>query len=227
MCRTIAALSAAGVILVGVTSLLAAGPDLKRDSDKAHDRIETLAMWKMIEALDLDQPTADKILEIRRKFLSQRKSLKKDLSEDFRALRKQLSDPSKPADDQELAQLLQDIRAKRKELQGIREQLYDEVSKVLTVRQRAQLVLFFRDFRRELRSLLPPPPSRAGPEKGMRPPRGDPGGPDRGMGLHRGAPMPGAKGNGPSRLSPGPPEIGMRPPLGPPGPLHQLDDGED
>ncbi len=115
MGRIIAVLVAVGVILVGTASLSAAGPEQKWDKDKVQDRIETLTTWKLIEALDLDQPTADKLLEVRHKFLSQRKSLQKGLSKDFQALRKQLSDSSKPSDEQELARLLQDIREKRKE----------------------------------------------------------------------------------------------------------------
>ncbi len=167
-------------------SLFAAGPEQKWDRDKVQDRIETLTMWKLIEHLDLDQATADKLLEIHHKFLSQHKSLQKGLSEDFQALRKQLSDSSKPEEEKELAQLLLDIREKRKELQGLREQHYDAVSKVLTLRQMAQLVLFSKDFHRELRSLLRPSPAPGGmPEKGMGPSSSGLGPTDKGTGLPR------------------------------------------
>ncbi len=227
MGRIIAALIAVGVILVGTTSIFAAGPEQKWDRDKVQDRIETLTMWKLIEALDLDQPTADKLLQVRHKFLSQRKSLQKGLSEDFQALRKQLSDSSKPADEQELSRLLQDIREKRKELQGLRDQLFDEVSNVLTVRQRAQLVLFFKDFHKELRSMLKAPPPGAAPEKGVGRPRGGPGATDKRMGLPPGAAGLGEKGSKPPHLAPGSPEAGMKLPPDPPGPPSQWNDGED
>jgi len=229
MRRTIAALVAFGVLLVGATSLFATDPEHKPDRDKVQDRIETLTMWKLIEALDLDQPTADKLLEIRHKFLAQRKSLQKGLSQDFQALRKQLSDSSKPADEKELGRLLEDVREKRKELQGLREQQYEDVSKVLTVRQRAQLVLFFKDFRQELRSLLRPPQALGGvPEKGMGPPPGGLGSPYKGMGLPSGAAGPGEKASRPHRLAPGPPEKGMKAaPPDPPGPPRHWDEGED
>jgi hypothetical protein len=168
----------------------------------------------MIEALDLDQPTADKLLEIRHKFLIQRKSLQKGLSEDFQGLRKQLSDPSKPAEEQELTRLLQDIHEKRKELQGLRDQQYDAVSKVLTIRQRAQLVLFFKDFHKELRSLLRSSPVQGtGPEKGMERPRGGIGPPNKKMGppgtagLGEKAGKPPEKGVNHNPDSPGPPSL--------------------
>lgn len=228
MRKTIAALIAVGMVLIGASSLFATDPEQKRDRDKVQDRIETLTMWKLIEALDLDQPTADKLLEIRHRFLAQRKSLQKGLSQDFQAIRKQLSDSSKTVDEKELGRLLADVREKRKELQGLREQQYEDVSKVLTVRQRAQLVLFFRDFRQELRSLLRPPPAPGGvPEKGMGPPPGDLGSPNKGMGLPRGAAKRGEKAIRPPGLTPGPPEKGMKAAPDPPVPPRHWDVGED
>ena len=228
MRKTIAALIAVGVLLVGASSLFATDPEQKRDRDKVQDRIETLTMWKAIEALDLDQPTADKLLEIRHNFLAQRKSLQKGLSQDFQAIRKQLSDSSKTADEKELGRLLADVREKRQELQRLREQQYEDVSKVLTIRQRAQLVLFFKDFRKELRSLLRPPQAPGGvPEKGMGPPPGGLGSPNKGMGLPRGAAKRGEKASRPPGLTPGPPEEGMKAAPDPPVPPRHWDVGED
>ena len=221
MRRTIAALIAVGVLLIGATSLFATDPEREAYPDKVQDRVETLTMWKLIEALDLDQPTANKLLEIRHKFLAQRKSLQKGLSQDFKAIRKQLSDPSKTTYETELGRLLADVREKRQELQRLREQQYEDVSKVLTVRQRAQLVLFFKDFRQELRSLIRHPQSPGGvPEKGMLPP-------NKGMGLHRGAPGIGEKASRPRGLSPVPPEKGMKAAPDPPVPPRHWDVGED
>jgi Spy/CpxP family protein refolding chaperone len=184
MFRVVTVLFAIGVILAGSTSRFAAGSEFKGYGDKVQDRIETLAMWRLIETLDLDQPTADQLLAIRYKFLTQRKSLQKGLSEDFQGLRKQLSDSSKPADEQELTRLLQDIHDKRKGLQRLREQQYEAVSKILTIRQRAQLVLFFKDFHKELRSLLRlPSPAGGMPQKGMERPPGSMVPPNKRMGL--------------------------------------------
>jgi Spy/CpxP family protein refolding chaperone len=228
MCRIISVILAVGMTLVGAISLFAAGPESKGDRDKVQDRMETLAMWRMIEALDLDQPTANKLLAIRHSFLSQRKSLQRGLSEDFQGLRKQLSDTSKPADEQELTRLLQDIRDKRKELQGLRDQQYDAVSKVLTVRQRAQLVLFFKDFHKEVRSLLRSPQAPGGvPEKGMERPHAGMSLPAKKMGLPPGAAGLSEKAGKSPRLAPGQAEKGMDPGSGPHDPPSRLDEGED
>jgi Spy/CpxP family protein refolding chaperone len=208
MCRIFTVLFAVGIILAGSSSRFAVGSEFKGYGDKAQDRIETLAMWRLIETLDLDQPTADKLLAIRHKFLIERKSLKEGIAEDFQGLRKQLSDSSKPADEQELTRLLKDIHDKRRELQALRGQQYKDVSKVLTVRQQAQLVLFFKDFHKELRSLLrlPPPPGGMMPDRGMERPRGGMGPPNRRMGLPPGSAGPGDKAGGPPRMVPRPSE---------------------
>jgi len=154
--------------------------------------------------------------------------LQKGLSQDFQAIRKQLSHSSTTADEKELSRLLADVREKRKELQGLREQQYEDVSKVLTVRQRAQLVLFFKDFRQELRSLLRPPQAPGGePEKGMGPPPGNLGPLYKGMGRPSGAAGPGEKASRPPELTPGTPEKGMKAAPDPPIPPGHREEGQD
>jgi len=174
-------------------------PEQAKDKDKFMDRLETLTIWKMMEALDLDKATGDKVMEIRSRFLAERKQLKKGLNADFARLRQLLQQPPNPADDSELSRILQDVRDKRKKLSEMHDEQYNEVSKVLSLRQQAQLILFLKDFRKEIHSIiaqqsglprepgtdgrfrrpLGPPPPGAGPPPG--PPagrRGGPGGPN-------------------------------------------------
>ncbi len=61
---------------------------------KFHDRLEWMTMWKLMETLDLDKPTADKVYEIRRKFLGQRKELVKEIGAEIESLRQLLQDKS-------------------------------------------------------------------------------------------------------------------------------------
>lgn len=140
------------------------GPELGKDSDKARDRIEILAAWKMMEALDLDNATSEKVLEIRRRFVAKRKELQKSMEEDFTKLKSLLKEPAKGGEEKELAATLERIRAERMQLKDLWIEHYDEVSKVLTVRQQAELVLFLRNFRKELHGLMRPPnaPQRPG-----------------------------------------------------------------
>ncbi len=142
----------------------------KQDFKKNQERIEFLTMWKMMEALDLDKPTAEKILNIRKQFLSQRQAVQTSLQEDFQNLRTTLRDTSRGREDEKgLTTILNQIREKRKKLETMDDELYNQVSQVLTVRQQAELVLFLKDFRREMRALLGHPPPH-GPGPGGPPP---------------------------------------------------------
>jgi Spy/CpxP family protein refolding chaperone len=136
----------------------------QRDPGKSQERLEFLTMWKIMEALDLDKATGDKIWEIRKKSLVERKALQSSLYEDFRNLKRILKDtPRGQENDKELTDILASIREKRRRLQALGENLYDELSKVLTVRQRAELVVFLKDFRKEMREMLRPLGPPGGP----------------------------------------------------------------
>jgi|GEM_PF-271110 len=205
MKRAAIALTLVFFALGGTGSVMGADPP--KDRDKFHDRIETLTMWRMMDALDLDRGTADKIFEIRHKFLAQRKELRASLNDDIDNLKKILANPPKATDDKELSQLIAGIREKRKKLQALQDEQYTEVSKVLTVRQQAQLILFFKEFLHELRGMMR-----------ERPRLGAPGGP--GMGRRGIGPLPGDSPMGrmpgppPDRTGPGPGHEEWEDPLG-------------
>jgi Spy/CpxP family protein refolding chaperone len=191
--RVVAAVLVA-LILVGAGGLSYAEPPGKPDKgDRAQERIEIITMWKMMEALDLDKATADKILEIRHKFLAKRKELHAGLTQDMKALKQRLPQTTAP-DDKELARLLADIRDKRKKLMDLRDQQYEEVSKVLTIRQQAELVIFLKDLRRELQPVLRPGNGQEGPGR----PNHDP----RARGPHYGPPPRPPHGEEPPHLGP-------------------------
>jgi hypothetical protein len=150
--KLIIALIAIGFLIAGTG--VARCFERDRQNGKLEERIELLTMWKMMEALNLDRPTAEKIMEIRHKFVGQRKALELEIREEFRTLRKLLrEDPSKTVND-ELEKVLGRIRDKRLKIKGLFDEQYSEVSKVLSVRQRAELVLFLKDFHKEIRSIL-------------------------------------------------------------------------
>jgi Spy/CpxP family protein refolding chaperone len=178
------------LLVVPLSALLLAwiGPGLVWSQpsrrEKAEERLEILRMWKMMEALDLDKVTADKMFKIRSKYIKIKNELRQSIRSDFRQLRQKLREPS-GTNEQELTNLLKSIREKRKRLQSLWEQQYEEVSKVLSVRQQAELLLFLKDFSRQIRSVLhrrrhgPPPPGALGPpgRPGHGPPAGGPPGP--------------------------------------------------
>ncbi len=121
--------------------------------EKRESRIEILTMWRLMEELDLDKNTADSIFEIRREFLKKRKQLTKDINHQIEKLKQALDKDNDPDNDKAIKMILGDIKKKRSELMKLWGRQYNEMSKLLTVRQQAKLVIFMKSFRKELRRL--------------------------------------------------------------------------
>lgn len=223
MNRILTAWIAFVLIFIGAANAVCYSPRTERE--KRRERIEILTMWKMMEALDLDGETSKKILEIRRKFLTRRTEVTDSLAKDFRRLRELLRDSPGKGNDENLAKVLEDIRQKRTELSTLWKEQYKAVSKLLSVRKQAELVLFLKDFRNEIRLLMrrasrPPDPrfrrGMGGPP--MAPPPGDGPGPRTGQSFH---PPHGG------RYGPPPPPPGGLGPGGPPEPSGSAEDSDD
>jgi Spy/CpxP family protein refolding chaperone len=196
------ALMTAGLLLAGSGDGVFSQPP--KDRDKSRERLEIVTMWKLMEALDLDKTTADKIFEIRRKYAAQRDALGKEIRQDVDTLREKLREEPGKTDDAELSRLVKSVREKRGQIQSLRDKQYDEVSNILTPRQQAQMVVFFKDFYREIRGMIHQGGPGAMGEMGLRPPgEGPPPFADRPGRLFRGEGPPPPFGPGPG--SPPPP----------------------
>jgi Spy/CpxP family protein refolding chaperone len=176
----------------------ARGPGENRE--KMQERIELLRKLEIMEKLNLDNETAEKIFAIRRKYLAERKKCLQELRRDFEELKNLLEDKSGRVTDEELKSVLENIWKNRKKLRSRWEDQYDRVSEILTVRQQAELILFLKDFRKSIRSLFrgrdhrpPPGPPRMGQER----PRGR-------FGAEEHLPPPGVKPPDPRGKGPGP-----------------------
>lgn len=184
MNRIIVTVVLVGSMLFGITSTWS--DDLRPDRDRMRERVETLTMWKIMNALDLDKQKSEKILQIRSDFLKRRKELRTSLHDDFQQLKRLLKESKNDRGENQLADVLQSIRSKRRELSGLWDKQYEAVSKVLPVRKQAELVLLLKDVHREMRSLVlrsllhrleePSLPGGIGPDPGARLRRGSPGG---------------------------------------------------
>ena len=145
-------------IIVAVLALGFAGIGESRgpgeNRQKMQERIELLRKLQMMEKLNLDTETAEKIFEIRRKFLNERNKNRQELHQDFQKLRQLLSENPSEVNNKELKDVVEGIRQKRKKLRSGWEGQYDEVSKILTVRQQAELILFLKEFNQSIRALF-------------------------------------------------------------------------
>lgn len=152
MHKVVAVLLTTGIIFGGLGH--AVGSEPKRHPNKFRERIETLTMWKMMDALDLDKETSNKILALRKKFETKRNDLEQSIDEDLRKLRDLVKNADRTAGDKEMTGLIESIRGKRRQLDALRDEHFTDMSKVLSVRQQAKLILFLKDFRREIREMV-------------------------------------------------------------------------
>jgi Spy/CpxP family protein refolding chaperone len=148
------------------------GFELPRDLDKAIDHFEMLIMWRMMDALDLDKATAQKVFAIRRKFTEEQKTTIKELGTEMEELRSLLQEDTFEPNEKELSRIVTSIRDKRRRLESLRDRQYDEISHVLTLVQQAQLLIFTKDFQDEIRAFIRQPmmPPPGPPPAGMPPP---------------------------------------------------------
>jgi len=155
------------LVIEGGQAVFSQEPPAQRG--KFQDRIEWMTMWKLMESLELDKPTADKIYEIRRKYLDQKKELVKEINAGVESLKQALQrDPSK-VNEALLTEMISSVREKRRKLEGLLDEQFGELATVLSVRQQAKLVVFMKDFQEELRAMFRPP----GPGGPPPPPRGE------------------------------------------------------
>lgn len=152
MQRIVALLLTTGIIFGGLGYAFAGEPN--RHGNKFRERIETLTMWKMMEALDLDKETSNKILALRKKFETKRSTLEQSIDEDLQKLRGLVKNADQAAGDKEMAGVIESIRGKRRQLDALRDEHFTDMSKVLSVRQQAKLIIFLKDFRREIREMV-------------------------------------------------------------------------
>ena len=149
-----------------------------KDHAKFQDRIEWMTMWKLMEALSLDRETADKVYEIRREFLGQKRTLVKEINAEIETLKQELEADADNISDAQLAEKIKSIREKRKKLEGLLDEQFGKLSEVLSIRQQAKLVVFMKDFREELRAMFRGPgprgPHPPPPRMGFPPPPGPP-----------------------------------------------------
>jgi hypothetical protein len=147
-----------------------------RDFDKAIEHFEMGIMWRMMEALDMDRATAEKVFEVRRRFAAEQKGIFNELSREMEALRAKLQEETAQPDEKKLLGIIKSIRDKRKRLESLRDRQYDEISQVLSVVQQAQLLIFTKEFQDEIRAFIHRPLIPAsGPPRGGGPPPPPPG----------------------------------------------------
>ncbi len=118
--------------------------------ERVRKRIETLRMWRLTKALDLDEETAARLFPVLHKYDKRRAETERALKEGLRELRKALREGSEAR----LKELLEELERRHGELQRLRTEEMAELKKILTVEQQARFVIFLQDFKKEIRRIV-------------------------------------------------------------------------
>lgn len=125
-------------------------PPSKEQIEKIRKRMETLRMWRLTEALNLDEKASAQIFPILNRFDKKRYELEDSLREGMRDLRESLRNKKEDQIKKILNKLEQDHRA----LQSLKQDEWAELKKTLTVEQQARFIIFLTEFEREVRKLI-------------------------------------------------------------------------
>ncbi len=143
--------------------------------EKIRKRIETLRMWKLTEALDLDEETSARLFPLLSKFDKQRAQLQQSIRKDMRELRRAL----RSQQDADFAGIVGRLETNHREMQRIKDEEFQELKTVLSPKQQAQLILFNMKFRNEMRKMIEESRGKRGGRSRPGPERGDRNRPDR------------------------------------------------
>jgi hypothetical protein len=127
-----------------------ARPPAKEQAEKVRKRVETLRMWKLTNALDLDEKTSTLLLPVLSRNDKIRSAAEGDLRENMRDLREAL----KERRGGQLKTILERLDHNHKALQKINDEERAELKKILTVEQQAKFIIFQQEFDLEIRRAI-------------------------------------------------------------------------
>jgi Spy/CpxP family protein refolding chaperone len=138
------------VVILSMTLETAVAQNQKME--RALERINTVRLLKMIDALGLEKETAAKLASISNKYCETRKSLLRNTRKELNALRQILRKDS--LDEDELKKLVGQVKSLTKELADLKLHQMNEEMNLLTHEQQARYLIFNVDFHKKMRGLI-------------------------------------------------------------------------
>jgi Spy/CpxP family protein refolding chaperone len=143
-------------LLVGKT-LYAQGPpgppfpeEGKRERLK--EEIETMKMWKMIEALNLSQEQSDRFLPAWRELQKAQKTFREKRENLFRILEISLGEEKPKAG--KIKDILIQLEKERIFLEEVQQRFREKAKEILTLEQQAKLLLFEDSFEKKMMDII-------------------------------------------------------------------------
>ena len=126
------------------------GPPSKEQREKVKKRIETMKMWKLTEALDLDEKTASRLFPMLNDYDKKREEVEREIRKDIDFLKEALQ----VKDESRIKDLLEVLEKQHNTLKSLGDEERDSLREVLTIEQQARYLIFRMEFRREMRKMI-------------------------------------------------------------------------
>jgi len=126
-------------------------PSRREEREKIRENIETLRVWKLLEALNLTAEQSTQFLPVLKEFQTAKKSFedrRRDLLEELETTLKTSPNEKK------LKEILTEMENNRKQFLAVSENYLEKAKSILTIEQQAQLFLFEDKFERRIRETI-------------------------------------------------------------------------
>ncbi|HEX2960289.1 MAG TPA: hypothetical protein VHO43_00760 [Ignavibacteriales bacterium] len=124
-------------------------------SPKAHEKIMELEKIKLMEALDLDEATMIKFFARRKDFQNKMAGLNLHKDNELDELQNALNSEGGAAKDEQFyKKYVEDLKSVDMSIAKTRDEYLSSLKDILSQRQIAKLMVFERNFRRELRDII-------------------------------------------------------------------------
>jgi len=131
------------------------------ERERIRKRIDLIRMWKLTEALSLNQETGAKLFPVLSRYDEQRRDLGKKRRDLLAALKAETGS-AKPSEEKATG-LLKDWESIQSEEQDVNRREREELKTILTPVQQAQYLVFQLEFAREIRKAITDVRERRGP----------------------------------------------------------------
>ncbi|MDA8168625.1 MAG: hypothetical protein M0Z59_02875 [Nitrospiraceae bacterium] len=125
-------------------------PPPRGQMEKIREKINTLRMWQLTRALNLDENTAARLFPILNGFDKKRAGLEYGQRISMRDLR----DAVQGGDEARMKAVMDKLEASHQALERLNSAERAQVKRVLTVQQQAKFLLFQHEFNRRLRKMI-------------------------------------------------------------------------
>lgn len=139
------------VVAILLAAPVLAQPEMFAKGGERAQHMELLRMWRLVDALEIDEEQAMRVFPAFREHRATVDSLQKTSRSLQAALKKQLEGD---VEDDELEAAMQSLRKVRAQIDAEKESFETRLSGLLTTRQQAQLLLFDTDFRNDLVNIV-------------------------------------------------------------------------